>query len=87
MGPNPREARRRIALRSIAEGLQHISAGLLALAQDEVEDVDADVRQAPRRRAWRSPSKPKAPLPTELAAVTEDSSRKAELALRKRGLL
>ena len=57
------------------------------LAQTEESD-DASGAGAPRpRRAWRAPAKPRAPSATELASVTPDTSRKAELALRRRGLL
>jgi hypothetical protein len=87
--PDPREARRRCALISIAEGLQLVSEGLLSLAeaQGEVEGPGDAGTDRPRRRAWRSPQKPKAPTAEELATVTEISARKAELALRKRGLV
>jgi hypothetical protein len=88
-GVDVRSARRKAALISIAEGLQRVSEGLLSLADAENADDDAAGANAEpkRRRAWRAPTKPRAPTDAELATVTPVAIKKAELALRKRGLV
>lgn len=80
-------SRRRVALVAIADGLQRVAEGLLSLADAEGDDEAAESGPSARRRAWRAPSRPKPPSPADLATVTTETAKKAELALRKRGLV